>query len=83
LRLLILNTDTESTEVLQKIVTLLKVRDFHVHAVGKYTVLVHKEKPEKIMKIKKSPKTSHFVIAILVILLSIFGIIAFMQFIRG
>lgn len=76
LRLVVLNTDTESTELLQKISTVLSIRNFFVHAVGKYSVFVYDEKPQKIRKINKTPKASHLIISILLIFLGVFGLLA-------
>jgi hypothetical protein len=76
LRLVVLNTDTDSTELLQKISTVLSIRNFFVHAVGKYSVFVYNEKPQKIRKINKTPKAAHLIISILLIFLVVFGLLA-------
>jgi hypothetical protein len=83
LRLVVLNTDTDSTELVQKIATVLKIRNFFVHVVGKYTVFVSEEKCEKIKKINKSPKSAHLLISILIIIFAFFGLIALKQAIWG
>ena len=73
LRLVVLNTDAESTLFLQKVHSILTVRDFFVHVTGKYTVYVHNTKPEKILTINRTPQPMQVILAVMAIVLVIVG----------
>ena len=83
LRLVIFNTDTESTELLQKVNTLLTIKNFYPHVVGKYTVYVKDVKPEKVTKLKKTPQSSHVLLAIFFIFFSICACFALKEYFWG
>ena len=80
LRLVIFNTDTDSTDLLQKVNTILTIKNFYPHIVGKYTVYVKNEKPEKIIKLNKTPKTTHVLLGILFIIFTVFGFFALKEY---
>jgi hypothetical protein len=73
LRLVVLDTDNESLDFIQKVNSLLTIRDFHVHVAGKYTVYVHNKKPEKVTRIRKTPQPIQVVLAVIAIFLLIVG----------
>ena len=68
LRLVIFNTDSDATELLHKVNTVLTIKQFYPHVVGKYTVYVKNVKTDKIKKINKTPQSSHVIIGFLSIL---------------
>jgi len=83
LRLVIFNTDDDSKELLLKVNTILSLRNFYAHVSGKYTVYVRNIKPEKLIKLNKTPKSSHLIIAILFLFFIVFVFMALKQYFLG
>jgi hypothetical protein len=76
LRLVVLHTDTESVSFLQRLHTVLTTKNFFVHVAGKYTVYVHDKKPEKIIRIPKTPNPGQTIIAVALIVFLILAYFA-------
>lgn len=73
LRIVAFLTDFDTTnEVLPKLYSMLKHKDFHPHVTGKYTIFIKNEIPEKIKEITKSPPVFSSLLAFAILLFCIF-----------